>query len=166
MKTQQHSSDTYSSNKTSEIAIWTIAIIILFLFASNLSAANLNIDFDEESYINDIPFDTEMISEQILLNQLQDYSFEDEAYINDIPFNTEIVALEVNPAAFENEEETINDIPFDTEWIVANYNYKIALTQSFDFTDENTIYDIPFEINNLSTHNNCDSFEWFVTNEN
>lgn len=166
MKTQQHSADTYSSNKTSEIAMWTIAIIVLFLLATNLSATTPNFDFEDEFYINDIPFDTELISEQISINNLASYTFTDEAYIDDIPFDTEIISMEVSFTDIEFEEETINDIPFDTKWVVANYNHQLAMNQVFDFADEYTIDDIPFDTYCIATQNNNSACEWVATSKN
>ncbi len=50
--------------------------------------------FDEENYIDDIPFSTEEVVEnydyQNTLNV--GFCFEDEKYIDDIPFNTEEIA--------------------------------------------------------------------------
>lgn len=77
---------------------------------------------EEESYINDIPFDTEAIAAgSYFMNLLKP---EPEAYIDDIPFNTaEVVAmynytlLNIHP----EEEAYIDDIPFDTSVIAAKY---------------------------------------------
>lgn len=49
-----------------------------------------SITFEEESYVNDIPFNTEKISQltQYQLAIAIDFEFADEDYIDDIPFNT------------------------------------------------------------------------------
>jgi hypothetical protein len=93
----------------------TALIAIAIIFSVNLNASPVN--FNEESYIDDIPFNTtEIYNEIITENQLADFSFEEEQYIDDIPFNTECISaycqyqkaisVEFN---FE-EEQYINDI--------------------------------------------------------
>lgn len=53
-------------------------------------ATMANYYFDDEEYINDIPFNTNTISEKAnYLNAMaEDFDFEKESYIDDIPFNT------------------------------------------------------------------------------
>jgi len=50
----------------------------------------INFNFDEEDYINDIPFNTDSISDEyIYLNAIiENFEMEEESYIDDIPFNT------------------------------------------------------------------------------
>ena len=63
---------------------------LAILFSVNLSAATFS--FEEENYINDIPFNTNQIYNEILIESgMLDFNFVDEAYINDIPFSTEMV---------------------------------------------------------------------------
>jgi hypothetical protein len=80
----------------------------------------------EESYIDDIPFNTAEIFDAYFngdTNIIELPSPSDEAYIDDIPFNTEKVAAEVlsEKAMAEtftlHDEEYIDDIPFDTKII-------------------------------------------------
>ena len=84
------------------------------------------------------------------------FEFEEEAYINDIPFNTKCVASMCNYkkailVEYEMEEEAyINDIPFDTEKISAESNSKKALEIDFDFEEEAYIDDIPFETSEVT----------------
>lgn len=93
-------------------------ITMITLFTANLFASEFN--FEEESYIDDIPFKTEMVVNEMMTPE---FDFEDEAYINDIPFNTASIAASYvyNTAItvlFEMEEEAyIDDIPFKTEKI-------------------------------------------------
>jgi len=83
-------------------------------------------DFEEEAYIDDIPFDTECVTKDCLYEKAVSEVFDlpDEAYIEDIPFNTAKVAKQIqyqntskNDFQFE-EEKYIDDIPFDTHQIV------------------------------------------------
>ncbi len=73
----------------------------------------------EESYVNDIPFDTHQIFCEYLINETLNVKLPDEAVVDDIPFNTSEIAacamgqyldaILVLPA-----EEYVDDIPFDT----------------------------------------------------
>jgi len=92
---------------------------------NNIEDAPPEIVFEEEEYIDDIPFDTLAIAEACILNETMnvEFDFEEEAYIDDIPYNTHEVAKNYkiekylkNVFVFE-EEEYIDDIPFDTEKI-------------------------------------------------
>ena len=93
----------------------TALIAIAIMFSANLNASPVN--FNEESYIDDTPFNTsEVYNEIITEQQLVDFNLEEEQYIDDIPFNTEcisancqyqkVISVEFN---FE-EEQYINDI--------------------------------------------------------
>ena len=115
---------TTENNKTMKTKLYTtILIAIITLFSVNLNASN--IQFAEESYIDDIPFDTEMICESLMLKDFQnEFQFEEEAYIDDIPFSTKSVA--------------------------ANYHFTSALEIDFDFNDEDYINDIPFNTEDLA----------------
>ena len=101
-----------------------IAIITL-VFTANTFASEFN--FNEEAYIDDIPFDTEIIFDQLMNPE---FSFEDEAYVDDIPFNTFYFAANTKyekavSVLFEMDEEAyIDDIPFCTYAIANSYNDK------------------------------------------
>ena len=74
----------------------------------------------EEEYVDDIPFNTELIATQTVYIDAVEvaYAFEAEAYVDDIPFNTKYIA--VVALAFEMDEEAyVDDIPFDTR-VIAN----------------------------------------------
>jgi hypothetical protein len=82
-------------------------------------------------------------------NMMADINFKDEAYIEDIPFNTEAiyskVVIERNILDCElNEEAYINDIPFSTETIAEDKLYELAMKEEFTFDEEAYIDDIPF----------------------
>lgn len=123
-----------------------IATIALFL-AFNLNAMDMVPKFVEEQYIDDIPFDTEKIYDEVMLAEI---TFEEEAYINDIPFELPCVTPECKykqaiSLDFEAEEEAyIDDVPFNTEKIAADHSFKIAMNATFENREEEYIDDIPF----------------------
>jgi hypothetical protein len=51
-------------------------------------------NFEDEAYIDDIPFNTECVSANCHYQQAigKVFDFEDESYIDDIPFNTHTLA--------------------------------------------------------------------------
>jgi hypothetical protein len=123
---------------------------LAILFSINLTAGTFS--FEEENYINDIPFNTNLIFNEVFIEAgMLDFDFVEEAYIDDIPFCTECITADCAyekaiMVAFEMDEESyINDIPFDTECITAQCLYQKALEQNFSFSDESYIDDIPFE---------------------
>jgi hypothetical protein len=125
---------------------YTIATLFLLTLTFGLNASAFN--FEEEDYINDIPFDTRVVVEN--MTEVNDFtiSFEEEDYRNDIPFNTEEVVASMTPATdslidFE-EEAYIDDLPFDTEKVVAAYNYRKAMQTGFVMEEETYVDDIPF----------------------
>ena len=78
---------------------------------------------------------------------------EDETYIDDIPFNTEKVLSDFNlnfnsvspEDVFELEpEKYIDDIPFKTKEIFDNYSDEISYYSVLQLKDEKYINDIPF----------------------
>jgi len=85
--------------------------------------------FEEEAYIDDIPFNTECVSKNCLYQKAMSVVFEldEEMYVEDIPFNTELVkeqhSLQTNNHNFSFEDEDyIDDIPFDTYTLANKYN--------------------------------------------
>lgn len=77
---------------------------------------------EEESYVDDIPFDTRTVALNTLYAGLQ--KPEPEAYIDDIPFNTAKIAAAYTYAqkiVTKEEEKNVNDIPFSTREVVNNY---------------------------------------------
>jgi hypothetical protein len=111
--------------KSISVLLGTLAVLL----SVNLKAEVENFKFDEEAYINDIPFDTEGVTAGYRCEQAMtaDFNFEDEAYIDDIPFNTECVS--------------------------ANCHYQQAIGKVFDFEDESYIDDIPFNTHTLASGN-------------
>ena len=75
----------------------------------------------QEANVEDIPFDTRSIANDVLLDRIMEASNEDE--VNDIPFDTRKVYQEYLMASlireFEKEPE-INDIPYQTVCIISD----------------------------------------------
>ncbi len=79
-----------------------ITAILTLLFSINTMAV---VNFESEAYIDDIPFDTEAIFNEVVLERnLIEFDFDDEEYINDIPFDTEVIAdKKIYELAFNEE---------------------------------------------------------------
>ena len=97
--------------------------IIAVVFTSKSFASEINptnFAFEEETYIDDIPFNTASVVASYKYEQAVSVVFvmADEAYINDITINTEIVA--------------------------EAYAYQKTISTEFQFDDEAYIDDIPF----------------------
>ena len=86
-------------------------LIISMMFASSTFANNKSIDFEDEAYIDDIPFNTEEIAANYLYEKALTVEFEmaEEEYIDDIPFNTRNIAEQSLYNRAGNEEFTFND---------------------------------------------------------
>lgn len=136
-------------------------IIILSVISIQLSASGFQLE--GEAYINDIPFSTEMVVNNMMAAE---FDLEEENYINDIPFDTYVIAFEPKISdtnIFEMEEEAyIDDIPFNTEVIAENYNYNAAMNQVFEMPEENFINDIPFNTLAITKKVQQDSISGFV----
>jgi hypothetical protein len=122
---------TKARSLSASAALYTIIFLCIasVAFGSELKLDN-NIEdappvmvFEEEEYIDDIPFNTQAIAEACALNETMQvaFDFEEETYVDDIPYNTCEVARQYrtekyikNVFVFE-EEEYVDDIPFDTE---------------------------------------------------
>ena len=82
-------------------------------------------EFEEENYINDIPFNTAEVYQDVIISGIA-AEFDEEVYVDDIPFNTVMISEklmfeEAMDTAFDFEEEKyINDIPFNTAAISQN----------------------------------------------
>lgn len=101
-----------------------ITTIFTLLFSFNMMA---DINFNDETYIDDIPFSTEAIYSQVVIDRhILDFEMQEEAYINDIPFNTDTIAddklydLALEEKFTLEEESYIDDIPFSTEQVCEN----------------------------------------------
>lgn len=102
----------------------TLAILIAIFFSTNIFAEGF--EMEQEQYIDDIPFNTEKIAKQTILENAinQDFSINEEN-VNDIPFNTfDIASHKLYELAQEKEfdmekEAFVEDIPFNTQLIVS-----------------------------------------------
>ncbi|MEJ2594843.1 MAG: hypothetical protein P8100_06885 [bacterium] len=115
MKTQITNKRRNSTSRNLEITIWIMGMIIFTLLMSQTSHANNPPAFDEEEYVDDIPFDTEMVVHMM--------------YLPDIDFA---------------EEKNVDDIPFDTDHVVKMYHMKTAMNEVFEMEEEAVVNDIPF----------------------
>jgi hypothetical protein len=153
MKTNLKSTDSHKTKMAVETIIWISAITFLFILFSFTNSLGNNLNFPEEEYINDIPFNTESVVNEM---NLSDFDFEDETTITDIPFNTARIAANYNfqiamTAHFEMEDENyINDIPFNTEQVMESYMYTTAISKEFQMSGEDYIDDIPFDTNSIA----------------
>lgn len=97
-----------------------------------VSPHSVDFYFEEEEYINDIPFNTKCVSMICKYEKAMSrtYVLEEEAYVDDIPFDTENISNEslmqnAMDVEFNHEDEAyVDDIPFDTYVVAKNYNYK------------------------------------------
>lgn len=95
--------------------ITSLLLTLTVLTTINLNASGFKLS--EESYIDDIPFSTKEVYDNILAEKgLAEFNFEDEEYID--------------------------DIPFDTECVTAECLYQRAISIDFNFEDEEFIEDI------------------------
>lgn len=139
-------------------AITTILITLTFLLTTTVFAGGF--EFEDENYINDIPFDTEAIYSR-LAPEMAVFPMETEAYIDDIPFNTHSISAgyyyekSLNTNYRLNDETNIADIPFNTQLVASQYNYNAAVQIAFHYDEEQYIEDIPFDTYALSLKNNC-----------
>ena len=104
----------------------TITATLALLFSINTMAV---VNFENEAYIDDIPFDTEAIFNEVVIERnLVEFNFDDKEYINDTPFDTKVIAsdkiyeLAFNKEFVIEEESYIDDIPFNTEEVCESLN--------------------------------------------
>lgn len=128
-----------------------------------LTFANLNASeyyYNDESYIDDIPFNTDEIYNDIIADrELAEFDFEEEEYIDDIPVDSGCVTAECKykkavAVDFQFEEdEYVDDITFNTAFVSAASLYLQAMSVNFDFEEEAYINDQSFNNKNLASHN-------------
>jgi hypothetical protein len=107
----------------------TIIFLLFFgIFGTGFSSTSIpphSFALSDESYINDIPFNTGAIFCRFIKCKVMNMKLQDEPAVDDIPFNTyEISAKILNPLpavkTILDDEAYIDDIPFDTSVIAAN----------------------------------------------
>lgn len=111
----------------------TTTLLITLILVSFTSVASI-FEMEQESYIDDIPFNTELVASQALYEQAISVEFylEEEGYIDDIPFDTETISkVCLSFLGMEEEfhmelEEYIDDIPFNTSKIALEYSIKVC----------------------------------------
>ena len=95
----------------------------------------------EESYVNDIPFNTWDVAVDAILTG-DEAKLEDETYVDDIPFSTREIACRhiLSRMLEETGEININDIPFNTERIYCEYLAELLIEK---YRNEANINDFP-----------------------
>lgn len=89
------------------------------------------VKLQEEPYVNDIPFDTRAVANEYLIRKMVETTGENN--VNDIPFNTEKITNEYMTGALTREyldEPNVDDFPESTKSIVCRYDYPYTLTQT------------------------------------
>ena len=154
MKIKATTNSPFTSRRTVETTLWIFGILMVLALLMSLNASAYTPPNTEEAFIDDIPFDTEMVVNNLMVTE---YDFEDEAYIDDLPFDTKKVTDEMANSKnleieFTTEDETyINDIPFSTESVITNYEYNQAINIIFEMPEENDVDDIPFKTRLIAT---------------
>ncbi|MCX6234840.1 MAG: hypothetical protein NT175_09000 [Bacteroidetes bacterium] len=89
-----------------------LIMILGFLMIVNLSYSDIppaTFILEEEAYIDDIPFNTELIAKKVMSKPGADkFTLEEEVYIDDIPFDTEKIVKELY-----REENLVKCSPID-----------------------------------------------------
>ena len=103
--------------------------------------------FEEEAYVDDIPFDTWDIASAVM-NDGDEVKMEEEAYVDDIPFDTRAIACccILRRIIESSGEANVNDIPFSTEEILCEY---LAARIREQYRNEPNINDMPEELNQV-----------------
>ena len=102
----------------------------------------------DEAFIDDIPFDTWMISQSSVPDKVM-MILPEEEYVDDIPFNTEKIAQHciLSKLMCGQDEASVDDIPFDTEKIFNRLQWEECLAE---WCDEKNVDDIPFNTRYLA----------------
>jgi hypothetical protein len=154
MKTKATTNSPYNSRRTVEVTLWIFGIVLVLALLISLNASAYTPPNVDDTYIDDIPFDTEIVANNMLLGA---YDFEDEAYIDDLPFDTKAVTDDMANSMNDEDEFTfgketyIDDIPFLTESVVNNYEYNIAINKVFEMPEEIEVDDIPFDTGHIAS---------------
>ena len=79
--------------------IWVLVLYKTEVIAQDFIyavAGSQEFEMEEESYVNDIPFNTDSLSKVYLSEKAleEDFEMEEEAYVDDIPFDTYSVVSE------------------------------------------------------------------------
>lgn len=103
--------------------------------------------FTEETYINDIPFDTWEIAVDAILDG-DEANLTEESYVNDIPFDTRSIACKylLLQMLETSGEVNVNDIPFSTEKILCEH---LAAILTEKYRNEQSISDLQPGLNKV-----------------
>lgn len=101
----------------------TLAIVAWMFGLMQLQADEMKFRINEEAQVNDIPFNTALISNEARFAELMNAEFEmaDEGSVDDIPFDTAAIleSTKAEKSVFRMQEEGfVNDIPFNTFQVV------------------------------------------------
>jgi hypothetical protein len=125
-----------------------LSILLVFAFGTQNFGRPINDIFSikdpilgEEVYINDIPFNTNDIAIEAILDG-DELKMKDEAYVDDIPFDTKAIAGKylLNRNMKSGDEANINDLPFSTEKI---FYEKLAERLTEQYRNESGTNDLP-----------------------
>jgi len=137
--------------KTTKIYSASLLILII-LFVTGLNAKTLLGSLTENPPVTNLESESQMSA----------FDFEDEAYIDDIPFDTECVSRNciyqkaISEVYNMDDESYIDDIPFNTELVSSKTELQSGLKKDFKLNDEDYIDDIPFNTANIVFIDNCD----------
>jgi hypothetical protein len=107
--------------------------------------------FTDEAYVNDIPFNTQAIAVEVMLEGYES-KLENEPNIDDIPFDTKAIACEYlfRKMKEASGEANVKDIPFSTKKIWCEY---LAAQLIRHYRDEQNIADLPASIKGAYSEN-------------
>jgi hypothetical protein len=77
---------------------------------------------NEESYVDDIPFNTWEIAVEVMMDG-DKVKLAEDPYVDDIPFDTRKISNQALLKKMEEstDEANVNDIPFDTEKVIIEF---------------------------------------------
>lgn len=141
-----------------KVMIATLIIGLLFNQSLVQASSTTSVILDDESYIDDIPFNTLTIYKSYrtsvaLLSSGKE--LQEEAYIDDIPFNTAAISdskslVKKDSTVFLTDEQYVDDIPFNTAMIASEYAASNSDQPMFSaLSPEPEAEDIPFSTSDV-----------------
>ena len=141
-----------SSHTSKYTAMKTYLLTILLILGISVAGPGKPINqiysvgepaIQEEAYINDIPFDTELIANEALFEGYE-AELKEEPYCDDIPFSTRKIACKYLLCKMMANfcEEEVDDIPFDTRAI---YQDCMVSRMTMEFRQEANQQDIDWD---------------------
>ena len=126
----------------------TALIITLTILFSTTAVASIFSPSEGVFINNEPNTSEEIYSDFTTENSLLEFTFEEEEYIDDIPFDTRCISINcLYQAAISidftiEEEEYIDDIPFNTTYASDDSSYNKAIKVEFNFEEEQDIDDM------------------------